>query len=95
MLDVNGDVAEASETNNTLFLLDYTDLQTRRVLDNLSIVTDNAGVAAIDAPELMGRETWFTVIADGYEAAADGFGFRGVRWTPTRDLKSADAGTLQ
>ena len=24
-------------------------------------VTDNAGVAAIDSPELMGRETWFSV----------------------------------
>jgi iron complex outermembrane receptor protein len=33
--------------NNTLFLLDYTDLQTRRVLDNLAIVTDNAGEATI------------------------------------------------
>jgi hypothetical protein len=45
-------------------------------------VTDNAGVIAMDAPELMGRETWFSVIADGYEAKADGFGFRGVRLTP-------------
>ncbi|HEY0686577.1 MAG TPA: TonB-dependent receptor [Steroidobacter sp.] len=41
--------------NNTLFLLDYTDLQTRRVLDNLSIVTDNAGEATIQ-----GFETYLT-----------------------------------
>ena len=45
-------------------------------------VTDNAGIIAMDLPELMGRETWFSVLADGYEAKADGFGFRGVRLTP-------------
>jgi iron complex outermembrane receptor protein len=37
--------------NNTLFLLDYTDLQTRRTLDNLAIVTDNAGEATIKGYE--------------------------------------------
>ena len=45
-------------------------------------VTDNAGLIAFDLPELMGRETWFTVTSDGYEAPADGFGYRGVRLTP-------------
>jgi hypothetical protein len=45
-------------------------------------VTDNAGVIAFDLPELMGQETWFTIVSDGYEAPADGFGYRGVRWTP-------------
>jgi hypothetical protein len=45
-------------------------------------VTDNAGIIAMDSPELLGRETWFSVLADGYEAKADGFGFRGVRLTP-------------
>lgn len=44
--------------------------------------TDNAGVAAIDLPEVMGRSTWFTVSGQGYEAAADGFGTRGARLTP-------------
>lgn len=44
--------------------------------------TDNAGVIAFDLPELMGRETWFDVIGNGYEAAKDGFGYRGVRLTP-------------
>ena len=33
--------------NNTIYLLDYTDLQTRRALANLAIVTDNAGEATI------------------------------------------------
>jgi iron complex outermembrane receptor protein len=37
--------------NNTLFLMDYTDLQTRRTLDNLSAVTDNAGEATIKGYE--------------------------------------------
>jgi hypothetical protein len=45
-------------------------------------ITDNAGVIAMDLPELIGRETWFSVLADGYQARADGFGFRGVRLTP-------------
>jgi iron complex outermembrane receptor protein len=37
--------------NNTVFLMDYTDLQTRRTLDNLAIVTDNAGEATIKGYE--------------------------------------------
>ncbi len=42
-------------------------------------VTDSAGVAAIDEPELEGREVWFGVQSHGYRAPADGFGFAGVR----------------
>jgi len=53
-----------------------------RTTHNERFVTDNAGWIAFDLPELMGRETWLSVIADGYEAPADGFGFRGVRLTP-------------
>lgn len=45
-------------------------------------VTDNAGIIAFDLPELMGRETWFTVIGNGYEVPKDGFGYQGVRLTP-------------
>jgi iron complex outermembrane receptor protein len=37
--------------NNTIYLMDYTDLQTRRTLANLSIVTDNAGKATIKGYE--------------------------------------------
>lgn len=44
--------------------------------------TDNAGVVAIEAPELIGRETYFHLASDGYEHAADGFGYRGVVLTP-------------
>jgi len=53
-----------------------------RTVHQVSFVTDNAGTIAFDLPELMGRETWFTVIADGYETPKDGFGNRGVRLTP-------------
>ena len=49
---------------------------------HVAFFTDNAGVAAFDVPELMGRETWLTVSSDSYQVDADGFGFRGVRITP-------------
>lgn len=45
-------------------------------------VTDNAGVIAFDAPELMGKTTWFDVIGHGYDVDKDGFGMRGVRVIP-------------
>ena len=48
----------------------------------LRYVSDNAGVIAMDAPELMGRETWFEVRGHGYEVPKDGFGYRGVRLKP-------------
>jgi hypothetical protein len=53
-----------------------------RTTHHLSFITDNAGVIAMDAPELMGRQTWFTVIGHGYDVPKDGFGFRGARLTP-------------
>ncbi len=37
--------------NNTLYVMKYTDLQTRRTLPNLSVVTDNAGQATIKGYE--------------------------------------------
>lgn len=49
---------------------------------NVRFVTDNAGRVAFNLPELMGQETALKVVADGYEAPADGFGFRGARPTP-------------
>jgi hypothetical protein len=49
---------------------------------HLKFVTDNAGVVAIDAPDLMERETFFHVHGNGYEYPADGFGYHGVRLTP-------------
>lgn len=60
-----------------------------RTTHNLRLVTDNAGVIALDIPELMDRQTWFNVIGHGYEVPKDGFGMRGVRLTPAqgRSLK--------
>jgi hypothetical protein len=53
-----------------------------RTTHNVRFVTDNAGVIALDVPELMGRDIWFEVIGHGYEMPKDGFGFRGVRLRP-------------
>lgn len=50
-----------------------------RTTHHLRFITDNAGVIAFDAPELMGIPTWFDVIGHGYEVPKDGFGMRGVR----------------
>ncbi len=46
-------------------------------------VTDNAGRVAFDDPELLGREVFLSVKSHGYEVPKDGFGFRGVKVTPT------------
>lgn len=51
--------------------------------NNITYVTDSAGVAAINEPSLTGIETFFHVSGHGYELSADGFGIRGVRLTPT------------
>ena len=53
-----------------------------RTTHQMKFFSDNAGVIAFDAPELMGRETWFDVIGTGYEVPKDGFGYRGVRMKP-------------
>jgi hypothetical protein len=53
-----------------------------RTTHQLRFVSDNAGVIAFDASELMGRETWFEVQGHGYEIPKDGFGYRGVRLKP-------------
>src|SRR5262245_21218617 len=53
-----------------------------RTNHHVRFITDNSGVIAFDLPELMGRETWFNIIADGYEVPADKMGFRGLRLTP-------------
>ena len=53
-----------------------------RTTHNVRFVSDNAGVIAFDLPELMGVETWFDVVAHGYEVPKDGFGYRGVRLKP-------------
>lgn len=55
-----------------------------RTTSGMKWITDNAGKAVVDAPELFGREVWFTVLGHGYEVPRDGFGFQGIRLTPTR-----------
>src|SRR5688572_13078350 len=51
---------------------------------NLRFVTDSNGLVAFDEPGLKdGGEVWFSVKSHGYEYPADGFGFRGLRLTPT------------
>lgn len=50
-----------------------------RTVNNLRFVTDSAGLVAFDEPGLMdGKEVYFHVRSPGYEAKADGFGYRGV-----------------
>jgi hypothetical protein len=44
---------------------------------NLRYVTDSAGVAAIDAPELLNQRVFFYIKSHGYAYPADGFGYRG------------------
>lgn len=53
-----------------------------RTTHHLRLVSDNAGMIAIDQPDLLNREVWFDVLGHGYEAAADAFGRKGVRITP-------------
>ena len=53
-----------------------------RTTHNVGFVTDNAGVVAVDLPELLGREVFFHIASDGYEMPKDGFGYRGVRLKP-------------
>lgn len=48
---------------------------------SMRFVTDNAGVIAIDAPELLDREVWYRIKGHGYGVPADGFGNRGIRLT--------------
>src|SRR5687768_3054977 len=53
-----------------------------RTTHDLVLVTDNAGVIAIDQPELMNREVWFNVAGHGYGRRRDGFGHSGIRLIP-------------
>lgn len=52
-------------------------------VNGLRFVTDNAGRVAFGEPGLLDREVFFTVRSHGYEVKKDGFGFAGVRVTPT------------
>jgi hypothetical protein len=48
-----------------------------RTVNRIRLVTDSQGYAAFLEPGLMDQKVFFTVEADGYEHAADGFGYRG------------------
>lgn len=43
-------------------------------------VSDSAGLIAIHEPTFFGQDVYFHIRSHGYEAAKDGFGFRGQRW---------------
>ncbi len=53
-----------------------------RTTHQVRFITDNAGVVALNLPEVMGSETFFHVSSDGYEVPEDRFGHRGVRLKP-------------
>lgn len=53
-----------------------------RTTHGVSFFSDNAGVIAFDLPEMMGRELWMEVAADGYEVPANALAFRGVKLIP-------------
>ncbi len=53
-----------------------------RTTGQIQYFTDNAGVVALDALELMNREVWLNVHGHGYEVPADSFGMRGLRLRP-------------
>jgi len=53
-----------------------------RTTSDIVLVTDNAGIIAVDQPDLLNREIWFDVSGHGYGVKADGFGSRGVRIRP-------------
>src|SRR5688572_26400566 len=44
--------------------------------------TDSSGLVAFEEPGLMGGKVFFAVESPGYETRADGFGSRGVVFTP-------------
>ena len=55
-----------------------------RTVNEVTLVSDNAGWVAFQEPGLMEREAFFHVASPGYEKEKDGFGFRGVRLVPKR-----------
>ncbi|MCS7089630.1 MAG: hypothetical protein RMN51_02080 [Verrucomicrobiota bacterium] len=54
-----------------------------RTTHHMRWITDNTGLAALNAPELMHREVWLFVQGPGYSVVPDGFGMRGLRVRPT------------
>jgi hypothetical protein len=77
----------AEPAPNALFQIEVVDssngwpvpLVSLETTHHITYISDNAGLIAVDAPELFGREVFFHVASDGYEVSRDGFGYRGVR----------------
>ncbi len=59
-----------------------------RTVNDIALVTDSGGWVAFQEPGLMGREVYFAISSPGYEYPKDGFGYRGVRLTPTAGAKA-------
>jgi hypothetical protein len=54
-----------------------------RTTHDARYVSDNAGLIALDDPELFERAVWFHVKGHGYGVKKDGFGYEGIRTSPT------------
>jgi hypothetical protein len=53
-----------------------------RTTHDARYVSDNAGLVALEDPELLGRAVWFHVKGHGYGVKQDGFGYEGVSVSP-------------
>ncbi len=62
-----------------------------RTVNEITYITDSAGVVAIDDPGLMNQRVYFWVKSHGYTFPADGFGYEGK----ALDVKPGGKGTLQ
>jgi hypothetical protein len=86
LLALAASAALGGQRGGRYFVVQVVDEQTGRgvplvelaTTDAVRHYTDSNGLIALDEPGLEGREVWFTLRSHGYEAAADGFGFRGV-----------------
>ena len=54
-----------------------------RTTHDARYVSDNAGLIALDDPELFDRAVWFHVKGHGYGVKRDGFGYEGIRTSPS------------
>ncbi|WP_367872037.1 hypothetical protein [Luteolibacter sp. Populi] len=58
-----------------------------RTTHDARYVSDNAGLIALEDPEMLGREVFFHVKGHGYGVKKDGFGYEGVRVIPQQGGK--------
>jgi hypothetical protein len=86
-----GEPAPAVADASRYFAIQVVDDQTGRgvplvrleTTNNVQYFTDSNGLIAYDEPGMMGTEVFFHVWSHGYEYPKDGFGYAGVRLTPT------------